>query len=148
MAIDAALFSSTTDDWSTPQDFYDALDDAFSFTLDPCASRENTKCPLFFTELEDGLAQDWSKHRVFVNPPYSQIAAWMKKAYESSLAGALVVCLIPARTDTRYWHNYAKKGHIGFVKGRLKFGGSKTSAPFPSAVIVFYPPALSYLAGG
>ena len=73
-----------------------------------------------------------------MNPPYGrEIGAWMKKAYESSLQGAMVVCLVPARTDTKWWHDYAIKGEIEFIRGRLKFGKSKNSAPFPSAVVVF-----------
>lgn len=130
-------FSSTTDDWPTPLDFFNTLDEEFNFTLDPCSSKENAKCPTFFTKEDDGLAQPWDDHVVFMNPPYGRdIGKWMKKAYESS-ASSDVVCLVPARTDTKWWHEYAMKGTIRFVKGRLKFGGHKNPAPFPSAVIVF-----------
>ncbi len=101
-------FSSKTDLWSTPQDFFDKLDEEFDFTLDPCATPENAKCPIYFTKDDDGLEQDWSGERVFMNPPYGrEIGKWVKKAYESN---TLVVCLLPARTDTRWWHDYVIGG--------------------------------------
>jgi site-specific DNA-methyltransferase (adenine-specific) len=101
-------FSSETDLWSTPQDFFERLDDEFHFTLDPCATIDNAKCQRFFTVEDDGLAQNWDGERVFMNPPYGRgIGAWVKKAYESK---ALVVCLLPARTDTRWWHDYVIGG--------------------------------------
>ena len=133
-------YSSKTNEWSTPQDFFDELDKEFNFTLDPCATSENAKCTKYFTVEDDGLKQDWSNDIVFMNPPYGRdIKYWIKKAYEESLNGATVVCLIPSRTDTAYWHNYifGKADDIRFIKGRLKFGGSKNPAPFPSAIIVF-----------
>ena len=120
---------------------FDELDKEFDFTLDPCATDENAKCNRYFTKEEDGLKQDWGQERVFMNPPYGRtITRWMEKAYEASLMGATVVCLPPARTDTKWWHEYAMKGEIHLIKGRLKFGGAKNSAPFPSAVVVFRPP--------
>ena len=131
------LFSSVTDVWATPQAFFDKLNELHGFTLDVCANSENAKCEQFFTEEIDGLAQDWTGI-VWMNPPYGrQIGLWMRKAYESSQKGTTVVCLVPARTDTAWWHDYAKKGQIDFIRGRLKFGNAKNSAPFPSAVIVF-----------
>jgi len=130
-------FSSATDLWSTPQAFFDAYDDVYHFTLDVCATGANAKCARFFNEAEDGLKQTWTG-ACWMNPPYGRtIGHWMKKAYESSLTGATVVCLVPARTDTQWWHDYAMKGHIKFIKGRLKFGNAKNSAPFPSAVVTF-----------
>ena len=136
-------FSSETDMWATPQDFFDKLNFIYSFTLDPCSTKDNAKCSHFFTEQDNGLNQDWAGHRVFMNPPYGRtIGQWMKKAYEESLKGALVVCLVPARTDTAWWHNFAIKGDIDFLRGRLKFGDAKNSAPFPSAVVVFKPKEL------
>lgn len=130
-------FSSKTDDWYTPQDFYDEWDEKFNFTLDVCASKENAKCGKFFTKEQDGLSQKW-EGVCWMNPPYGrEIGKWMEKAYQSSLDGATVVCLVPSRTDTRWWHDYAMKGDITFIKGRLRFGGAKNSAPFPSAVVVF-----------
>lgn len=134
-------FSSATDDWPTPQDFFDKLDAEFGFTLDPCSDEKNHKCPKFFTAADNGLTQDWSRDCVFMNPPYGRtIGLWMRKAYESSLQGATVVCLVPARTDTAWWHDCAMKGEIRFIRGRLKFGGHKNSAPFPNAVVVFRNP--------
>lgn len=133
-------FSSQTNEWATPQDFFDHLDAQYHFTLDPCSTHENAKCVRHFTEADDGLSQDWSGERVFMNPPYGrQIGTWIRKAYEESLRGALVVCLIPARTDTAYFQDYCMKGEITFIRGRLRFGGSNNSAPFPSAVVVFHP---------
>ena len=133
-------FSSTTVEWSTPQGVFNNLDDEFGFTLDPCATHENAKCKKYFTQAEDGLKQDWGTEKVFMNPPYGRvIGGWMKKAYESSLNGATVVCLIPARTDTRWFHEYAIKGEVRAIKGRLKFGDAKNSAPFPSAIVIFRP---------
>ena len=137
MSINKGLLTSNTDLWETPQDFFDRLDEEFNFDLDVCANVENAKCEKYFTEEMDGLQQEW-KGVCWMNPPYGrQIGKWMKKAYESSLNGATVVCLVPARTDTRWWHDYCMKGEIRFVKGRLKFGDSVNSAPFPSAVIIF-----------
>jgi len=132
-------FSSKTPEHATPQEFFDRLNAEFNFTLDPCATPENAKCARYFTREDDGLAQSWAGEVVFMNPPYGRvIAAWMRKAYEASRReGATVVCLIPARTDTRWFHEYALKGKVRFLEGRLKFGDSKNSAPFPSAIVVF-----------
>jgi phage N-6-adenine-methyltransferase len=133
-------FSSATDNWTTPQDFFDRMNRKYGpFDLDVCASSNNAKCPKFFTKEDDGLAQAWVG-RCWMNPPYGrEIGLWMEKAWRSSLSGALVVCLVPARTDTVWWHTYAMQGEIEFLRGRLKFGGGKNSAPFPSAVVVFKP---------
>ena len=137
MGINKGLFTSNTDLWATPQDFFDKMNDEFNFELDVCATSENTKCEKYFTEEINGLEQEWTGI-CWMNPPYGRaIGDWMKKAYESSLNGATVVCLVPARTDTKWWHDYAMKGEIRLVKGRLKFGGGQNSAPFPSAVVVF-----------
>ena len=132
-------FSSKTDLWATPIEFYRKYDEKFNFALDVCATDENAKCDNYFTEKIDGLTQDWTGYgNVFMNPPYGrEIIHWMRKAYESSLSGATVVCLVPARTDTKWWHEYAMRGEIEFIRGRLKFGDAKNSAPFPSAVVVF-----------
>lgn len=119
------------------------LDKDFKFNLDPCCTHENAKCARHFTIEENGLIQPWDGSRVFMNPPYGrEIKDWMKKAYEESLRGALVVCLVPARTDTAWWHDYAIKGEVRFLRGRLKFGGHINSAPFPSAVVIFTPVTL------
>lgn len=132
-------YSSKTDLWATPQDFFNRLNEEFAFTLDPCSDGTNNKCDLYFTKEDDGLAQDWTPQTVFMNPPYGRVIGdWIRKAYEESERGATVVCLIPARTDTRYWHEYVMKAEeIRLVKGRLKFGDGKNSAPFPSAVVIF-----------
>ena len=123
-------FMSVTDEWATPRFLFDALNAEFGFTLDPCATAENAKCKKFYTRAEDGLSRGWEEEIVFMNPPYGrEISAWMRKAYESSRGSALVVCLIPARTDTNWWHRYAMRGEIRFFKGRLKFGSSQNSAP-------------------
>ncbi|WP_447550140.1 phage N-6-adenine-methyltransferase [Staphylococcus haemolyticus] len=133
-------FSSKSNEWTTPQYLFDELNDEFNFTLDPCATDENAKCSKYFTIEDDGLSKDWSNDVVFMNPPYGrEIKHWIKKAYEESLKGATVVCLIPARTDTTYWHDFIfdKADDIRFLKGRLKFGNGKNSAPFPSAIVVY-----------
>lgn len=134
------MFSSEDMTWTTPQDFFDKLDKEFHFSLDPCCVTETAKCNTYFTPKEDGLKQSWQGHTVFMNPPYGRaIGNWLKKAYEESLQqNTKVVCLIPSRTDTKYWHDYCMKAsEIRFVKGRLKFGDSKNSAPFPSAIVIF-----------
>jgi site-specific DNA-methyltransferase (adenine-specific) len=144
MTIAASLFSSASEEWPTPQSFFDALNREFDFTLDPCATVENAKCPLYFTKAVDGLAQDWGRHVIFCNPPYGRaILQWARKSYESALHGALVVLLVPARTDTRWFHDwvYGKASEIRFVRGRLRFGQSTASAPFPSLVAIFRPPS-------
>jgi phage N-6-adenine-methyltransferase len=121
-------FSSATPEWPTPQDLFDDLSFSYGgFTLDPCATPQNAKCPRFFTKEEDGLRQPYGR----------EIAKWVKKAWEESLKGTLVVCLLPARVDTRWWHDYAKRGHVYFLRGRLKFGTARNSAPFPSAIVTF-----------
>ncbi len=131
-------FSSLTNEWATPQLLFNELDAIFGgFTLDPCATRENAKCSRFFTLAENGLKQPWMG-KVFMNPPYGrEIGKWVGKAWEESLCGALVVCLLPARVDTRWWHQYARHGHVHFLRGRLKFGDARNSAPFPSAIVTF-----------
>jgi len=136
--INKGLYSSNTDEWETPQEFYDRLDKEFHFNLDPCATPQNAKAPRFFTKRDNGLAQEW-RGSVFMNPPYGrEIGKWVKKAYEEAQKGATVVCLLPARTDTRWWHEYCMRAsEIRLVRGRLRFGGSKNSAPFPSAVVIF-----------
>jgi site-specific DNA-methyltransferase (adenine-specific) len=135
------MFSSATDMWATPQSFFDELNNEFHFTLDPCATKANAKCNKFYTIDEDGLQQDWKGEVVFCNPPYGKmISSWVRKcSQESKKPNTTVVALLPARTDTRYFHDYiyGKAKEIRFIKGRLKFGDSKNSAPFPSMVVVF-----------
>lgn len=130
-------FSSKTDMWATPQDLFDSLNKKYKFNLDPCATKENAKCKKFFTEEENGLKKSWKEKRVFMNPPYGRgIGAWIKKASEGG--AEIVVCLLPARTDTKWFHEYIyNKAETQFIKGRLKFGGHENSAPFPSMIVIF-----------
>jgi phage N-6-adenine-methyltransferase len=136
--LTTGVFSSRTDEWATPKATFDELDREFNFTLDPCATTENAKCAKFFTVEDDGLAQSWSGERVFCNPPYSDIKKWVQKCYIESRDGTLIVLLMPARTDTAAFHDYIySKAEVRFLRGRLKFGDGKNSAPFPSMVVVF-----------
>lgn len=132
------LFSSKSIEWETPQWLFDQLNKEFKFTLDPCATRDNAKCKKYFTEGMDGLKQDWTG-TVFCNPPYGRkIGLWVKKAFEEAQKGVIVVMLIPARTDTKWFHTYIYgQAEIRFIKGRLKFGNSINSAPFPSMIVIF-----------
>lgn len=129
------MFSSATDMWATPPAFFRELDAEFQFTLDVCATKENAKCAVYFTPEQDGLQQEWSGI-CWCNPPYGrQIGKWVRKAAESK---ATVVMLLPARTDTAWFHDHIYgRAEIRFIKGRLKFGDSKNSAPFPSMVVIF-----------
>lgn len=135
----AVLFSSESDEWATPQSMFDALDAEFRFTLDPCSTVSNAKCILYFDRAANGLLKSWANAVVFMNPPYSEIESWMAKAHGSTRDGATVVCLVPSRTDTQWWHSFAMKHEIRFLKGRLKFGDCADPAPFPSAIIVMRP---------
>jgi phage N-6-adenine-methyltransferase len=134
-------FSSKSDEWSTPQDFFDKLHAEFGFTLDAAANKENAKCPRFFTAEDDALKHSWaSGGAVFVNPPYSRglQAPFVRKAQAEAALGTTVVVLIPARTDTTIWHDVIfPTAEVRFVRGRLKFGGHKNAAPFPCAVVIF-----------
>ena len=140
-----ALFSSATDAWSTPQAFFDELNQEFHFNLDPCADEQNHKCARYFTREKDGLKQSWGGYRVFCNPPYGRtIGLWVQKSWEESRkSNTLVVLLLPARTDTKYFHDYILyRSEIRFLPGRLKFGNSKNSAPFPSMLVIFRAPGV------
>ena len=134
------MFSSKKDDWTTPPDFFKQLDNEFHFTLDAASSEENHLCKNYFTIETDGLSQDWGGHKVFCNPPYGrQIGKWVQKAWEEAKKpNTTIVMLLPARTDTKWFHNYIyHQAKIRFIKGRLKFGGSQNSAPFPSMVVIW-----------
>lgn len=137
--INPGLFTSNSDDYGTPQKLFDELNAEFNFDVDVCASAENAKCPRYFSKAEDGLSQNWSDFRMcYMNPPYGrQIGIWVQKAYETSLKGSTVVCLLPARTDTKWFHDYCLKGEIRFLRGRLKFNDGKNPAPFPSMIVIF-----------
>lgn len=145
MPITKGMMSSNTDLWATPQKFFDKLDAIFHFTLDVCATKENAKCPKFYTKEQDGLKQPW-RGTCFMNPPYGRsIQKWVKKAYESAQQGATVVCLLPARTDTRWFQDYCLNvtpSAIHFIRGRLHFNESRDAAPFPSCIVVFSPETL------
>ena len=133
------MFSSKTDLWETPQEFFDELDREFHFDLDVCATPENAKCSPYYTPEQDGLSQPWTGV-CWCNPPYGRkIGDWVRKGFLASAeGGATVVMLLPARTDTRWFHKYIYgRAEVRFIKGRLKFGGSKNSAPFPSMVVIF-----------
>jgi phage N-6-adenine-methyltransferase len=133
-------FSRKSDLWSTSNSLFDPLNSEFGCEIDVCAIPENAKCERYFTPDEDGLLQSWEGAICWMNPPYSQIAKWMKKAYEESQNGATVVALVPARVETRWWFEFAlKAAEIRFLKGRLRFSGAKNSAPFPSALVIFRP---------
>jgi phage N-6-adenine-methyltransferase len=142
----AVMFSSEKDDWETPQDLFDALNSEFGFSVDVCASNKNAKVTRFWNQDMDSLAIPWVQWAkandlppvFWMNPPYGrEIGKWIQKAYEESQGGGTVVCLVPSRTDTRWWHDYCMQGEIRFIRGRLKFGGAKNSAPFPSAIVIF-----------
>ena len=156
----ALMFSKASDEWATPQDFFDALDAEFHFAVDVAATRENTKCAGYFGRdgiAEDALTADWSRalwavedgtrrYAFWMNPPYSRCREFMALAALRACAGYTVVCLVPSRTDTRWWHEHVWDGsgpragvEVRFIKGRLKFGDGKNSAPFPSVVVIFRP---------
>lgn len=139
--MNKSLLSTGKNDWETPQDFFEELDKEFHFTLDPCANELNHKCKKFYTEKENGLLQDWVGEVVYCNPPYfaKEQDAWVKKCYEES-KHATVVMLVPARTDTKRFHEYIlPHAEIRFLKGRLTFVGAKDPAPFPNMVVIFRP---------
>lgn len=145
--INKAVLSTGKDDWETPPEFFDELNNEFHFTIDPCANEKNHKCERYYTVADNGLLQDWAGEVVFCNPPYSPKTktnpgqgAWIKKCYEEAQKpNTTVVALIPARTDTKAFHQYIyhKAKEIRFLKGRLKFVGAKSTAPFPSMIVIF-----------
>lgn len=140
--IMSVMSSSEDMTWATPQEWFNYLNLEFKFTLDPCCQIETAKCARYFTPKEDGLAQSWADERVFMNPPYGrEIPHWMKKAYhEARDNGALVVCFVPARVDTEWWHRYAAKAtEVRFPIGRVKSDGASVSYPFPVAIVIFRP---------
>ena len=131
--------SSNSDEWTTPRWLFDELDAEFHFDLDAASTHENALCERHFTEDEDGLSQPWDGFHVWCNPPYgSEVGKFVRKAAETG-GGGLVVCLVPARTDTRWWQEWGagRATEVRFIRGRLKFGDSNASAPFPSAVVVY-----------
>ena len=137
--MNKALLSSKTVEWETPNDFFNRLNEEFHFTLDPCSTDGNAKCDKHYTKEQDGLSQDWAGEIVYCNPPYGRdMPKWIQKCYEHFVGGGTAVMLIPARTDTKAFHEFIYgKAEIRFVRGRLKFGGSKNPAPFPSMVVIY-----------
>lgn len=129
-------FESHRQDWETPDSIFVPLNEEFHFTLDVCATSGNAKCSEFFTEDEDGLEQDW--HGIcWMNPPFGVQSKWVKKAYEEAQRGTTIVCLLPARTNTNWWHDYCMKGEVRFIRGRPKFKGAKHGLPQPLAIVIF-----------
>lgn len=147
MAGFAAKFDSTRQDWPTPQPLFDAMNEEFSFTLDAAASPTNAKCPIYFTAQDDAMVQDWGSHTVWLNPPYGaktgSLKQWVQRSYEASLNGATVVMLIPARTNTNWFHDICiKHAEVRFVRGRPKFGAEgecKYGLPQPLCYVIFRP---------
>jgi len=140
MSVAGILQQPKSHEWETPPELFRQLDAEFGFMLDAAATRDNALCPAFCTEATDGLACDWHRNfAVYCNPPYgTQIGRWVQKGYEEAQKGCTVVMLIPARTDTAYWHDYVMRAaEIRFVRGRLRFSGTTDNAPFPSAVVIF-----------
>lgn len=136
--INESWYTSTTQEWATPQTVFDELDAEFHFTLDPCSTHENAKCEKHYTLEDDGLSQSWSGEIVFCNPPYNQLSKWAKKCHDEFEKGTTVVMLTPARTDTRWFHSFIYgKAELRFIQGRIKFGNAKHNAPFPSMIAVF-----------
>lgn len=132
-------FSSDRHDWETPPEVFDPLNEEFGFDLDVCATRDNSKCPSFFSPEDDGLAQSWVGNICWMNPPYGrEIGHWVEKAHNEANLGTTVVALLPARTDTRWFHDHIYGyAEIRFIKGRIRFIGGKHSAPFPSMIVVW-----------
>lgn len=140
MSLQQAMVSSKTNEWETPQELFDELNGEFRFTLDPCATVNNTKCPKFYTKDDNGLAHSWANEIVFMNPPYGgNTGKWLEKAWYESQRGAIIVCLIVSSTDRSYWHDYIfpYASEIRWLRGRITFGDAKSTAPFASAIVIF-----------
>lgn len=145
-ATQKVMFSSASENWATPRSLLEAVRQEYALELDVCASPENTACPRFFTKAQNGLAQPW-REVCWMNPPYGRgIGEWIAKAAQSAAEGATVVCLLPARTDTKWWHAYCEPvlrgrwpGEVIFIEGRLHFNEAPAGAPFPSVLVVFKP---------
>ena len=141
MAKFETKFAHAREDWETPDSIFKPLEEEFGIVIDVCASEHNKKCSLRYTIEENGLLQDWSVwHACWMNPPFGEQAKWVKKAYEESLRGATVVCLLPARTNTNWWHDFCMKGTVRFLRGRPVFVGAKHGLPQPLAIVIFQPP--------
>ena len=131
-------FESKKQDWETPDEIFDPLNIEFGFTLDVCASDGNKKCDYFFSENDDGLTKSWANHICWMNPPFGQQGHWVRKAYlESKHRNTIIVCLLPARTNTNWWHDCCMRGEVRFIRGRPKFKGAKYGLPQPLAIVIF-----------
>lgn len=140
MPLQKAMVSSKTNEWETPQGLFDKLDHEFHFTLDPCATDKNHKCTKYYTIKEDGLTQSWANEIVFMNPPYGgNTGKWLRKAWHESQQESVIVCLIVSSTDRSYWHDYIfpYASEIRWLRGRLRFGQTDSTAPFASAIVIF-----------
>ena len=152
--VDKALFSSDSAEWETPQSLFDQLNKEFHFEIDVCATAENKKCENWLGHgpgdvFTDGLRHSWGNQVCWCNPPYGrEVGTWVEKACQESLKGATVVCLLPSRTDTRWFHDWVLgKAEIRFIRGRLKFQGAPSSAPFPSILAIYRPVISGYKVG-
>jgi phage N-6-adenine-methyltransferase len=150
MAAFGDRFQSARQDWTTPDSVFEPLRAEFGFTLDAAASAENTRAAAYFTAADDGLRQDWGHHVVWLNPPYGSggapLKSWVQKAYEASVRGATVVMLIPARTNTEWFHTYClERAEVRFIRGRPKFGNADHGLPLPLCLVVFRPPSIPQL---
>jgi phage N-6-adenine-methyltransferase len=135
--FDRNRFQSKNQEYATPPELFEVLNSEFSFTLDVCADEENRKVDKYYSKNENSLIQDWIGI-CWMNPPYKDLKTWVLKAYEESIKhGSTIVCLIPARTNTSWWHDYCMKGEIRFIKGRPKFEGCKHGLPQPLAIVIF-----------
>lgn len=130
------IFQSRKQDWETPAEIFEPLNKELGFTLDVCATVDNAKCPRFFTREDNALLQEWNGI-CWMNPPFNEKGKWVEKAYRESLKGATIICLLPARTNTNWWHDYCMKGEVRFIRGRPKFKGAKYGLPQPLAVVIF-----------
>ncbi len=141
--IRKVMFSSVRNDHRTLREFFNQLNSEFNFSLDVCADSSNAKVRKFLSEGDDGLRKPWTNEICWMNPPYGrEIVKWIRKGWhESVVNNATVVCLVPARTDTKWFWDYCVRGEIRFIQGRLRFEGESSSAPFPSMVVIFRPPA-------
>jgi len=135
--FDSNRFRSSNQEWETPNSIFAPLDKEFGFTLDVAASEDNHKCARYLTEDDNALLKSWAGETCWLNPPYKQVGVWVKKAFLESRNGATVICLVQARTNTNWWHNYCMKGEVRFIHGRPKFKGCKHGLPQPLAIVIF-----------
>lgn len=141
VAFLATKFESTSQEWETPKELFDPLMAEFGFTLDVCATQYNAKCDHYFTASDDALSLSWeSDGFCWMNPPFNDLKRWVKKAFDESRLGHSVVCLLPCRTNTGWWHDYVMKGEIRFIRGRPKFNGAEHGLPQPLAIVIFQQP--------